>query len=411
MALASVLRDSSRGMAGARARLQKGLVVAQIAFTQPLVVAIAAFLVLVLSTLQPAAMTDTPDRVVTVHVEPTSSTASTDAERAALMDRVIARLQATPGIEKVVPSWGSGGWPANYVAAGDNGASKGTVELAPHPIDSEYFGVLGVPLKYGRQFTRTDVMIANTPRATVPVIIGADLAAKLWGNVDPVGRRFETTLDTATNMRTLEVVGVVDDPIARSRPTGDAFAIYAPGDTGSIPREVMLRTTAAASTLLPTIRNVVSAEAPGAVAEVNTLAGIEAATRRNLRMVYGGISAAAGIALTLAAIGLYAVVAFSVAQRTHEIAVRLSVGARGAQIARAFVGDGLKLSAIGMAIGLPLSLFGLKFVLNPMMVVPIPISPVATIAAIAVIIVAAAAAWIPARRAAAVDPANVLRGG
>jgi predicted lysophospholipase L1 biosynthesis ABC-type transport system permease subunit len=214
-----------------------------------------------------------------------------------------------------------------------------------------------------------------------------------------------------TERRALTVVGVVDDPAARSQLPGGDPVVYVPADMLHPAQQMLIRTTSPARPLLPTIRDVVNREAPGAVADANTLAGLADQERANLRIVYGGISAASAIALLLAAIGLYAVVAFSVSQRMHEIAVRLSVGARGGQIARAFIGDGLRLSLIGMAIGLPLSLVALKLVLNPLLVYHVPVAPVAAIAALSVIIVAAAATWIPAQRAAAVDPAKVLRNG
>jgi ABC-type antimicrobial peptide transport system permease subunit len=115
-------------------------------------------------------------------------------------------------------------------------------------------------------------------------------------------------------------------------------------------------------------------------------------------------------ALFLSAIGLYAVVAFSVGQRTRDIAVRIAIGARGQQIVHRFVRDGLRLSAWGVALGLPASVIGLSVLISAVPdVPPVPLPAVATIAALGVVIVATAAAWIPARRAAAVDPAITLR--
>ena len=114
-------------------------------------------------------------------------------------------------------------------------------------------------------------------------------------------------------------------------------------------------------------------------------------------------------ALLLSAIGLYAVVAFAVTQRTREIAVRMAVGGRSSSIVGNFVTDGLRLSAYGLAIGLPLSLLGLR----ALMMIPdaprVELPHVTLVAALGILIVATLAAWIPARRAASVEPAEILR--
>jgi len=268
--------------------------------------------------------------------------------------------------------------------------------------------VLDVPMKRGRTFGTGDVATLATPNADVPIIISDALAAHVWGAVDPVGRRLKSA-DAAAPVRPLIVVGVVDDPLVRTRTPSEPWVTYMPADTTAPPRDLLIRTASAAHALLPAIRDVVDREAPGAVTAVNTLVQVEAENRRLLHLASGGIFAAGAIALLIAAIGLYAVVAFSVGQRTHEIAVRLAIGAHGNQIARAFVADGLKLSAIGTAIGLPLSLMALRVVMERMQVYDVPLSNVAVVAAMSVIGVAALAAWIPARRVGSVDPAAALR--
>lgn len=116
------------------------------------------------------------------------------------------------------------------------------------------------------------------------------------------------------------------------------------------------------------------------------------------------------MALFLSAIGLYAVVAFAVGQRTRDIAVRLAVGAPAGRIVRRFVADGVRLGVLGLALGLPLSLLGLCALLAADNDFPaLPVGPVTAIAALGVIATATVAAWIPARRAARVDPAVTLR--
>ncbi|MEO5510135.1 MAG: ABC transporter permease [Longimicrobiales bacterium] len=409
MALASVLRDSSRGV-GTRGRLQKSLVIAQIAFTQPLIVGLAGFLLLVLGTMQPATLSDAADRVITISVAPTSNTNQSDEELRALMNRVLQQLQTTPGVEKAVIDW-SGSVPLGKYIAESARAANAVVDISTKLVAEDYFSVLNVPVTRGRTFSWADVASVTISKVDIPIIIGTDLAAHLWGGADAIGRRMTSAYDTTTNMRSFVVVGVVDDPVARTRAPSERWATYVITNEHGVPQKLLLRTTSPAKAFLPTIRGVVNRAAPGAVTAVSTLADIEATDRRNLRLASGSVFVAGAIALLLAAIGLYAVVAFSVSQRTHEIAVRLAVGARGNQIARKFVIDGIKLSGIGMAIGLPLSLLGLRALMKTSETYDVQLTPVALIAAASVLVVAAAAAWIPARRAASVDPADVLRGG
>lgn len=147
------------------------------------------------------------------------------------------------------------------------------------------------------------------------------------------------------------------------------------------------------------------------VANVQTVAAIEEESRRIFRTVTGALAGSTFLALLLSAIGLYAVVAFSVGQRANEIAVRMAVGARPRQIAGRLVADGLRLSLFGLVLGVPVSLIGLQ-VVNGVLdseVPRVPLAPVTVLGVLGVLVVAAAATLVPARRAASTEPARVLR--
>ena len=424
LAVAVALRDSSASIAAARAGLQRTLVVAQIAFTMPLVVLLAALLLFLLRDYRPANRTALADRVVLLSVRPPAPAAVAEAgspagaeageRRRATMGRVVERLGATPGVEAAVIDWGFAPPLEMYAAhPGDRvgGAPDEAVDLTGERAGEGYFGVVGLPLVRGRAFTAADAASGGSRATEVPVVIGADLARRMWAGADPIGRRLQAAADSALGPRTLVVVGVVEDPRAGSRKAGQAYRVFLPPDTTRAPAGVLLRTAAAAEPLLPTLRQTAQAAAPGAAVGLRTVEQVEEIRRTYYRRVTGGLSAAGLTALLLSAIGLYAVVAFSVSQRTGEIAVRIAVGARARQIARRFIADGLRLSAFGLALGLPVSILGLRALMSLDDDIPsVPLPSVTVVAALGVVLVAAAASWIPARRAAAVDPAIILRG-
>ena len=294
------------------------------------------------------------------------------------------------------------------------GVAQNAVRLAGQPTGAGFLELIGIPLQRGRDFAPADVAAREAAAAgagEAPIILGTDLARRLWGAADPLGRRLQATSDSMTGARTLVVVGVIDDPFADRRQPGDEHPVHLPPDTSAAPHGLLLRTSAAANPILPELRELVRAEATHElVVDVRSLADLEDEAERSRRLMVSGISAAGLVALFLSAIGLYAVVAFAVGQRTREIAVRMAVGARGRQIVRRFVADGLRLSVLGLVLGLPAGVLGVHLLLSADADFPhVSMGRVTVIAALGVVLVATAAAWLPARLAAAVDPAVTLR--
>jgi predicted permease len=419
LAIATVMRDSAGTLAATRGRLQRSLVVAQIAFTQPLIVLLAAVLVLVFSQFRPHQTTAFADRLVAVSLRDasTGSTPATPAQHAQLkaaMQRLVDRLHAVPGIAAAAVDWSAATAPlgAWAVASEDRlgGLGQSAVGLIGERAAPGAFAAHGVPLLRGRDFTAADVAPTQSEGGDAAVIIGADLARRLWPGADPLGRRLRPATDTASASVALVVVGVVDVPQSAAQAAGDDWRIWLPPDSGRASPTLLVRTTAAATPLLPTLRAVVQTELPDMVAGVRTIADIEGERMRRFRTVIAVLMGAGALALLLSALGLYAVVAFAVGERTQEIAVRMAVGARAQQVVRNFVADGLRLSGIGLGLGLPLSLLGLRLLMGHDPDLPsVGLLPVTLIAALGVLSVATAAVWIPARRAAAIDPAVTLR--
>jgi len=410
LAFASVLRDASATLVATRARLQRGLVVAQIALTQPLMVMLAAVLILVLHEFQPAPRPDAADRIAVVSVSATTLVSRSDPDAQAqltsqlrgTMQEAGRRVRALPGVVAAIPEWQGNNRPTAYAAD----AAGNVVRLAPQSVDAGYFDVMGIPLLRGRTFNADDIAALDT--GTLPTVIDAALARELWPDADPVGRMLSAASDTSA-AKNMVVVGVVDDPRSARSVAGVDHFVFVPGDSARLATSLLVRTAGPAAPLLHTMRSTVQDAGSGIVTHANTLAAIADAHERNFRLAAGGVSVAGLAALLLAAIGLYAVIAFAVGQRTREIAVRMAIGGDRPRIVRRFVYDGVRLCAIGLAIGLPAGLLALRTFMDMSGMPQVPLPTVTLVAASSVVLVATAAAWLPARRAAAVDPAVVLR--
>jgi hypothetical protein len=389
MALSNVLRDSGSGIASTRSKLQRGLVAAQIAFTQPIIVVLTAIIIAIVAHMEQK-NSDIADRIVMVSVK-TPGYAEIGAapelmrQQRERLHAVAEKVGAMAGVRQVALEADPPFW--DFFDVADRAAPAKPITLRPWGASPEYFDVMGMPIVAGRTFRPSEAMDSSSKATQVPVIVDTDLAAKLWGTGDPLGRRIEP-LDTAFARRELIVVGVIRDPLSSNRKTNEAYRIYFPPDTTWAQDMVYVRTASSATTLLPEIRSVAHEATRGAVIGMRTVAQDDEDSQRETRMMAAGAMVAGAIAMLLSALGLYAVISFAVSQRTQEIAVRMSLGARSGQIAGKFLGEGLRLGGIGMAI-----------------------APVTVLATLAVFLVAALSAWMPARRAAAVNPAKTLRQG
>lgn len=417
LAVATVLRDASANLVTTRARLQRALVAAQIALMQPLTVLLAAVLLLILGEYQPAPPPPYADETVIIDLRVVAPAGQRAASMAELQQQtgtaantLVERMRDVPGVVSAVPTWG-GARKAGYTLSDDDAPAdiaRDVVILSLQPMHPDYVATAGLPVVRGRALTPED-MVAAGSTAPVPAIIDVALARELWGDADPVGRLLQPASDTAASWPALRVVGVVDDPQARRAVAGIDHFVQVPPAAGQPPNGVRLRTAGPAASLLPALRELARTDAPGLSLSIRTLSEIRDGHERHFRMATTGVSVAGLAALLLAAIGLYAVMAFSVGQRTREIAVRLAIGGARPQIVRRFILDGLRLAAVGLLLGLPVSLLALRVLMSVPDVPQIPLPRVTVIAALSVVAVAALAAWLPARRAAGVDPGVALR--
>jgi hypothetical protein len=342
------------------------------------------------------------DRILDVRFNVNPRYGALDQEREQTLVRLQERLASVPGVEGVVRQEH-----IDYVDVHPADSVEGLELAPPHGLrviaaPAGYFPLMGISFVRGRDF---DAAERGHDGA---IIIGSALAGRLWGGADAVGRRLVSVGPNLRGTR-FTIVGVVDDATTGARDGDGGGRVYMSRvrTTGHL----LIRTVGPAESLLPTIRAMAADEAPALpIVAARTLATIEAAERRS---VLTAISAAGGtgvLALLLSAIGLYAVVAFAVGQRVREIGIRAALGAESRQVVRLFVGRGLRLSLVGLAIGLALGIGGAR-VISSMDGNEPPTGMLALSALVAVFVIGVAllASWIPARRAAHIDPLEALR--
>lgn len=413
ISVSEVLKGSAASVAAARSRLQRALVVAQITLTQPLLVGLGVVVMSMSADAGGRAASGVADRIAEVELDPWAGRVSA-AEQAARIDAAVERVAAMPGVVAAMPmqmgtvTMPLAVHPADRVAGVAYDASmEASLVAAPRG----YFGAFGIPVVRGRGFAAAEYANPSAdpmrPLSVGAVIVGGDLARRLWGGADPLGRRL-VMAGAPASAAPMVVVGVVDEAAAGPSEVDGQVRVYVP--YASLYTGVVARTAGPASPMLGAMREAVAAEAPQMpVVRAQTLAQREAQSRRDA--VRAGTAAAGGglLALLLSAVGLYAVVSFGVGQRTREIGIRTALGAQRGQVVRMFFAKGLALGAAGLVLGLPLSMLATRYV-SDRLSWPMTTSPLLGVAIGTVVLaVASVAAWIPARRASAIDPILALR--
>ena len=407
LALSEVMKDTAGALVAARTRLQSGLVVAQIAFTQPALLVMGAQILGLMADLRTVPATGFADRILDVRFNTNPRYGALDGKREDALRRLQARLTALPGVAAVVPQDDFDDdldvalHPADRAAGVDVAE---TVNVRARAAPPGYFALMGTPVVRGRDFT------ADDRTGDSAIVIGSDLARQLWGGADPIGRRLLSAGPNRRNVSLFVVVGVVDDPVKRTVAGNEqARRIFVPGVL--ITGHMLIRTHGPAEPVLPTVRSAALSEAPELpIVSARTLASIQAGERRSIVTGILAAGGSGGVALLLSAIGLYAVVVVAVGQRIREIGIRTALGAGRRQVVGMFLFRGLRLSVAGLVLGLTLSLVAVRLMAaaqgeDP----PAGTAWLAALVATVVVGVALVATWIPARRAAGIDPLRALR--
>jgi hypothetical protein len=303
---------------------------------------------------------------------------------------------------------------------GDTTAALGPPRAIAYDVPPGYFRVVGVPIVRGREFLPSDTVASP---AVTPVVIAESLATVLFKRMrDPIGQRLRAVSPYDQSQSELEVVGVVrmdrnthtlesppDNPpiFVPYRRQTTAFCRLATCIAGS---NLLIRSSGLAEPLIPSMMGVVREEArllP--VSRMWTLAQADR-DRRSSRLEVVGVTAACGlVALVLGSIGLYAMLSVAVGQRRREIGVRVALGAHARQVVTMFFASGLRAAVIGLLLGLPLTIAGAALLTREGGTTWAYVPTSVALVMAAVLLVASLASWLPARRAARVDPMVALR--
>jgi predicted permease len=403
--VATALKDTSTG-ATRRSRLQHTFVVAQVMFTQPLLLLIASIIGSSMMETKKPLPEGIADHVLRLQID-TRFVPGTVAQRRAAVERALRRIGEVPGVITVLPD------PvlfrdATLVVREED---RGPLERAAHPValrmqlvTAGYFDLVGLPLLRG-----SDLAPSSDTSATM--IIGSELARQLWGDADPIGRRFSQISPPPAVKREIVVTGVYDSRYFdrdRSVVYRSVNVLWSSGD-------YLIRTAVPASDLAASIRRIAREELP--LAPINppvTLAQNEIASTRTERSIQAGAAAVGALVLLLSSLGLYGAVALGVGQRRREIGIRMALGARAGRVVALFYAGGVRLGIIGLVLGLPVSLVANYLLssqdggLNPAEKTP-SLVLVGGVIAVVVLLVASVATLIPATSAARVNPVTTLR--
>ena len=404
---AGALKDGGRSIAGGRhsRRLRSAIVAAEVALAV-LVVIGASLLVRSFLTLTSREPGFVPDNLLTAMVQfvklPVPET------RARVSSTLLDRLASLPGVEAAGASTGLPPvTPQRGTRVEVEGRQLTPDEAGAHFIAAtrDYFRAVGTPVLRGRPFERTD-----GSGAPLVALINRTMAERLFPGGDPIGRRIRLLYpEYSSDWRT--IVGVVGDVRYRGFEDDVPPAIYTPFEQTPFQwLYVMVRTSGDTGALIRSIRNVVQSVDPAlSVANVRQMSEVVSGTVAEPRLSMLLVSGFAALAMALAVVGIYGVIAYSVSQRTQEIGVRMALGANRGDVLSLMIREGLVLAAIGIAAGLGGAALVTR-VMRDLLVGVTPTDPIAFGAGAALLLVLAiAASYLPARRAARVDPMVALR--
>jgi putative ABC transport system permease protein len=405
--LNAVLKASERRVAGSRGWMRQGLVVVQVAVALVMMILSGLFL----ETIRVARGSDPGyrvDHVLTMAFDPRIVQYDLEATRG-LYRRMLERVRALPGVRGAalgqhIPLGVSSSATDIAVPGYDPGPNQQSISVGSSIVGDGYFDVINIPILRGRGFTPRDI------EGAPPVaIVNEAMASKYWPTRDALGARI---VIQSTPPITAQIVGVARVsktrdiseppqpflylPLEQNRQTSMVLFVQTEGDPASLTGPVRSEVRALDSNL--------------PIYDVRTMAAhFEQQALLGVRLVAQVITAVGVVGIALSVLGLYAVIAYAVSQRTREIGIRMAVGASAGRVLGMVLQQGLMLSGIGIAAGLLLAL-GISTVLRELVEGVNPRDPIIYAAATALLLtVTLGATYLPARRASQVDPQAALR--
>ena len=410
--LARSMNQGARGSSRSREGLRRVIVAAEVGVSLILICG-ALLLFRSLLNLQNVDPQVETENVVTLSTDLPLAAYPTPERAAVFYDGVAEKLRAVPGIEQVGLSTGL---PFQHVIEGMAFLSMGydaEIDVQYKRVDPSYFSTLGIRVLSGRGITSRD-------RAGLPsvVVVNEELAARLkerFGFANPIGEKVRVVtphyVDRQADLVESEVVGII-----RSERSEDARGVALPVAYVALAQNparwirLVARTRGDASTVVAGIRKAVWEVDPNlALGDVSTLEQVRSRTFSGTSQPTELIGAFAGVAALLAALGLYGVLAHAVIEQRREIGIRMALGARSGDVLSQVMRSAARMIALGVALGLAGALT-LTRVMESLLFQVSALDPVVlTVACVLVAVVGLLAGWIPARRAARVDPMTVLR--
>jgi putative ABC transport system permease protein len=402
--LNDALKGAGKGMVGpTRGRLRHGFVVAEIALALMLLAG-AGLVIKSLGQLLEVNPGFRAEHVLTMRVALPGAKYGEQAKSRAFFEQLLDRVKALPGVESV-------GGVSDLPMSGNISTSAFLIDGKPAPVGEmiytdvqtatvDYFSTLSIPLLKGRLFNEAD-----QSGAVAVAVINQQMASRFWPGEDPIGRTIRI------GGQRYEIVGIVGDVRHFGLNANVRPETYLP-HTQQTARTMTLavRARSDGSALARDVRSqVAQLDANVPLADVRTLKAAVAGTTSDFRVIVFLLGAFACAALVLAALGLYGVISYSVAQRTREIGIRMALGAQATDVRRMVVKQGLWLAMLGLAVGLLASLASGR-VLTSLLYEVKPTDPLTLLIVSATLLaIALLACLIPARRAARVDPMEALR--
>ena len=353
---------------------------------------------------------------------------ATEEQQAAFYNRLLENIRALPGVESAAAAsglpLGNNGWQTSFMIDGRPVPPRDQVPLMEAClVTPDYFKAMNIPVLRGRVFTDRDdrshiagrdlSKLNENQRAIAgmnSIVIDEDFAKRYWPNEDAVGKYVR--LGTESDAPKLEVLGVVGRVKMESlNQNSDRVQGYFPfNQTPDTGMTVIVKGASDPNQLIASVRGAIREVDPDQpIYSVRTMNEIRAESVAGERLNLTLLSLFAGIALVLAIVGIYGVMSYSVTQRTHEIGIRMAIGARPRDVFKMVLGHGMKLTLLGVVIGLG-SAFALTRLMETMLFGVEPTDKL-TFAAISImlIMVALLACYLPGRRATKVEPTISLR--